>query len=202
VAEKAGFTFASALRALLRQDPDIIMLGEIRDAETAKIATQAALTGHLVLSTLHTNDAPSAVTRLFNIGVEPYLVAAAIRGVLAQRLIRKICTHCKEAVDITPALRRTVDQLTAGSGVVIDSLHRGQGCGKCRHTGYSGRLGVFELFVPGDEVLDAVARGASLQELRKLSRGPGYTTLRHDGLEKVKAGLTTVEELVSATTIG
>ncbi len=202
VAEKAGFTFASALRALLRQDPDIIMLGEIRDAETAKIATQAALTGHLVLSTLHTNDAPSAVTRLFNIGVEPYLVAAAIRGVLAQRLIRKICTHCKEQVDITPALRRTVDQLTEGSGTVIDSLHRGQGCGKCRNTGYSGRLGVFELFVPGDEVLDAVARGASLQELRKLSRGAGYTTLRHDGLEKVKAGLTTVEELVSATTIG
>ena len=200
VNEKAGFTFATALRSLLRQDPDIIMLGEVRDQETARIATQAALTGHMVLSTLHTNDAPSAVTRLFNIGVEPYLVAAALRGVLAQRLLRKVCTHCKEPVEITPALARTLSRLADG-GDPIETIYRGEGCPKCRKTGYAGRIGVFELFVPDDELLDAISRGATLQELRRLADAAGYTTLRSDGLEKVRAGLTTVEELISATSI-
>ncbi|MBI1335673.1 MAG: type II/IV secretion system protein [Phycisphaera sp.] len=201
VNEKAGFTFAGALRALLRQDPDIIMLGEIRDMETAKIATQAALTGHLVLSTLHTNDAPSAVTRLFNIGVEPYLVAASIRGVLAQRLIRRICPHCKEPAEITPTLRRTLDQLAGAGAPSIESLFKGAGCAKCRNTGYSGRVGVYELFVPDDECLDGISRGAGLQELRRIAKASGYITLKQDGLEKVKAGLTTFEELLTATAV-
>ncbi len=199
VNEKAGFTFAGALRSLLRQDPDIIMLGEIRDAETAKIATQAALTGHLVLSTLHTNDAPSAVTRLFNIGVEPYLVAASIRGVLAQRLIRRICPHCKEQVEITPAVRRTLDRLCEGLPP-IETLFKGTGCVKCRNQGYSGRVGVYELYAPDDEALDAISRGAGLQELRRIARASGkYVTLKSDGIEKVRSGLTTVEELFTAT---
>ena len=201
VNEKAGFTFSGALRSLLRQDPDIIMLGEIRDGETAKIAIQAALTGHLVLSTLHTNDSPSAITRLFNIGVEPYLVAAAIRGVLAQRLIRRICVHCKESMEITPVMRRTLDRMGEETGVKIETLYKGVGCPKCRNTGYSGRLGIYELFVPDDNTLDAVSRGASLQEIRKLGVGPGYITLNQDGLEKVKAGLTTMEELITATAV-
>ncbi len=200
VNDKVGFTFASALRSLLRQDPDIVMLGEIRDAETARIATQAALTGHLVLSTLHTNDAPGAVTRLFNIGVEPYLVAAALRGVLAQRLLRRICSHCKEPVEMTPALERTLTQLGEGAARV-EQIFRGAGCSKCRHTGYAGRLGAFELFVPDDESLDAISRGATLQELRRLTKAAGFISLRQDGLEKVRAGLTTVEELLNATEI-
>ena len=194
--EKAGFTFASALRSLLRQDPDIIMVGEIRDSETGKIATQAALTGHLVLSTLHTNDAPSAMTRLFNIGVEPYLVAAAVRGVLAQRLVRKICTHCKEVTDATPALRKSLDRLGCGT---IDTFYHGTGCTKCRQSGYAGRLGVYELFIPSDEALDAVSRGVPLQELRKIAVEGGYTTLVQDGVEKVRAGLITLDELFRAT---
>jgi type IV pilus assembly protein PilB len=201
VNEKAGFTFSGALRALLRQDPDIIMLGEIRDQETAKIATQAALTGHLVLSTLHTNDAPSAVTRLFNVGVEPYLVAASIRGVLAQRLLRKVCTHCKEPAEITPQLRRSLERWSE-DGAAVETVYQGKGCPKCRNTGYAGRIGIFELFTPDDEVLDAVSRGASLQEIRRLAKAAGYVTLQQDGVEKVKAGITTVEELFNATAIG
>ncbi len=199
--EKAGFTFANALRALLRQDPDIVMVGEIRDQDTARIATQAAMTGHLVLSTLHTNDAASAVTRLFNVGVESYLVAASIRGVLAQRLLRKICTHCKEPLPIDGSVRRALEQV-AGDGPPIETLYHGVGCAKCRNTGYAGRIGVFEIFIPDDEALDAISRAASLQELRRLARAAGMTTLRQDGIEKVKTGLTTVEELFTATAMG
>jgi len=201
VNERAGFTFASALRSLLRQDPDIIMLGEVRDQETARIATQAALTGHMVLSTLHTNDAVGAVTRLTNMGVEPYLTAASVRGVLAQRLVRKVCTQCKEPAELDPKSRRALDRMV-GDGPPVDTAYAGTGCKKCRNTGYSGRIGVYELYLPDDESLDAIARGAGLQELRQLARqGDGYTTLKHDGLEKVRAGLTTLEELVSATAL-
>ena len=202
VHEKAGLTFSGCLRALLRQDPDIIMVGEVRDGETAKIATQAALTGHMVFSTLHTNDAPSAVTRLFNIGVEPYLVAASIRGVLAQRLLRKVCTHCKEAVEVDAATRKTLERLGGGGSAGITTLYKGVGCPKCRNTGYAGRIGVFELYIPDDEALDAISRGASLQELRKQAIGRGFRTLREDGLEKLKAGLTTLEELFTVTVLG
>ncbi len=198
--EKAGFTFAKALRALLRQDPDVIMVGEIRDAETGKIAVQAALTGHLVVSTLHTNDAPSAVTRLFNVGIEPYLVAASLKGVLAQRLLRKICPQCKEVVELPTQMRKAFDRLV-GAGVGVDTFYRGVGCAKCRNSGYSGRMGIYELFAPDDETMDAVSRGATLQELRRLALASGqYTTLAADGIEKVRNGITTIEELFSSVT--
>ncbi|HRQ76128.1 MAG TPA: ATPase, T2SS/T4P/T4SS family [Phycisphaerales bacterium] len=197
VNEKAGFTFAGALRALLRQDPDILMVGEVRDAETAHIVTQAALTGHLVLSTLHTNDAPSAVTRLVNIGIEPYLVAATLRGVLGQRLVRKICPHCKEPYQPDSRTREAVEQYVGA----VESLFRGQGCSRCRATGFAGRIGIFELLVPDDVILGEIARGASLQELRQIVTRAGYTTLRADGMEKVKGGLTTAEEVFYVTSI-
>ncbi len=193
--EKAGFTFATALRSLLRQDPDIIMLGEIRDGETARIATQAALTGHVVLSTLHTNDAPSAVTRLYNIGVEPYLVAASLRGVLAQRLVRKICTNCKRPVELAPNLRRAVEKVVGP----VETFYEGAGCAKCRDTGYAGRIGIYELLAPSDTLLDMIAEGAGLQAIREKAVEEGFTTLRHDGMDKVKAGLTSVEEVMRVT---
>ncbi len=201
VNEKAGFTFASALRALLRQDPDVIMVGEIRDHETARMVTQAALTGHLVLSTLHTNDAPSAITRLLNIGVEPYLVAASVRGVLAQRLIRRICPNCKESVQPNAQQHRALEQLARSEGICVNTLHRGTGCARCRNSGYSGRIGVYELFVPDDDTLDAISHGASLQELRRLARAGGMTTLVQDGLQKVAAGETTLEELFNISSL-
>lgn len=197
--DKAGFTFSGALRALLRQDPDVVMIGEIRDQETGKIATQAALTGHLVLTTLHTNDAPSAITRMFNIGIEPYLVAASVRGALAQRLVRRICKHCKEPIEMTDVFKRTIEKL-GPQAQAIQTFYHGEGCKACRNTGYAGRAGIYELFEPNDEALDAITRGASLQELRKIGQESGYTTLRRDGLEKVAAGVTTIEELIAATT--
>jgi type IV pilus assembly protein PilB len=195
VHEKAKFTFASALRSLLRQDPDIIMVGEVRDEETALIATQAALTGHLVFSTLHTNDAPSAVTRLVNIGIEPYLVAATLRGVLAQRLVRKICPHCKESYEPDTITREMVEDLSGS----FDVLYRGQGCSRCRGTGYAGRIGVFELLVPDEELLRSIAGGANLQELRETLARNAFVTLRADGMSKVKGGLTTAEEVFHVT---
>jgi type IV pilus assembly protein PilB len=189
---KAGFTFAGALRSLLRQDPDVIMVGEIRDLETATIATQAALTGHLVFSTLHTNDAISAVTRLVNMGVEPYLVAAMLRAVLAQRLVRKVCPHCKELYEPEQPVRDTIAAEIGECG----ELMRGPGCSRCRGTGYAGRLGIFELFVPDEVMLEAVATGKSLQELRGIGREQGHKTLRSDGFRKVNSGLTTFEEVI------
>ncbi|MBX3351458.1 MAG: Flp pilus assembly complex ATPase component TadA [Phycisphaeraceae bacterium] len=192
VNEKIGFSFAAALRSLLRQDPDIIMVGEIRDAETAQVATQAALTGHLVLSTLHTNDAASAVTRLVNMGVEPYLVSAMLRGVLAQRLVRKVCPHCR--VPYQPDAReRKALQDTFGE---VGELVKGAGCTRCRGKGYSGRLGVFELIVPNEEMLEAIARGAGLVDIRRMATEAGFVTLRQDGLSKALAGQTTVDEVL------
>ncbi|MEM8737211.1 MAG: ATPase, T2SS/T4P/T4SS family [Planctomycetota bacterium] len=200
VNEKAGFTFSTALRSLLRQDPDVIMLGEIRDQETARIATQAALTGHLVLSTLHTNDAPSAITRLNNIGVEPYLIAASIRGVLAQRLVRKICNSCKERVQPDPSVEHILDRLTSDRSPRIEDHYHGVGCSKCRDTGYSGRVGIYELMIPNDECLDLISKGARLQEIRRYVESiDSYVNLRRDGLEKVRAGLTTLNELLKVT---
>ncbi|MHC5022338.1 MAG: GspE/PulE family protein [Planctomycetota bacterium] len=197
VNEKAGYTFATALRALLRQDPDIMMVGEIRDAETAAIVTQSALTGHLVFSTLHTNDAPSAVTRLVNVGIEPYLVAATLRGVLAQRLVRKICPHCKEPYEPDAITREAVETFCGG----VEALFHGQGCSRCRNTGFAGRIGIFELLVPDQALLSAIANGATLQDLRELLSQSGYVTLRADGMEKVKNGLTTAEEVFYVTTM-
>ncbi|MCC6579206.1 MAG: type II/IV secretion system protein [Phycisphaeraceae bacterium] len=195
VNEKAGFTFANALRALLRQDPDILMVGEIRDAETARIATQAALTGHLVFSTLHTNDAPGAVTRLFNVGIEPYLVGASLAGVLAQRLVRKLCQNCREAYDPPPNERRQFEKL----GGEVDKLYRAKGCPRCRNLGFSGRVGIYELLVPDDRAIDAISRGAPLNEIRDIARELGMKPLRLDGMEKVRAGVTTLEEVYRVT---
>jgi len=193
--DRAGFTFSKALRALLRQDPDVVMLGEIRDQETAKIATQAALTGHLVLSTLHTNDAPSAVTRLINIGVEPYLVAASLRGVLAQRLVRRVCAACAEPTQPDERDQRILATLEP-RGLKVESMIKGTGCKKCRGTGFAGRLGLYELFVPDATCMDAVSRGASLQEVRELAtQGSTYITLQADGVAKVNQGLTTLQEV-------
>jgi type IV pilus assembly protein PilB len=185
--ERAGFTFSTALRSMLRQDPDVLMVGEVRDSDTASIVSQAALTGHLVFSTLHTNDSISAVTRLVNLGIEPYLVAATVRGVLAQRLVRKICPHCKTAWEGDDSVRNA-----CGGG----EYSMGAGCNRCRGTGFAGRIGIFELLIPNNEFLEAVSRGASLQELRTLVN---HSTLRVDGLEKVTKGLTTPEEVLCAT---
>ncbi len=198
VNEKVGFTFSGALRSLLRQDPDVIMVGEIRDGETAKLAIQSALTGHLVLSTLHTNDAPSAITRLVNIGIEPYLVAAALEGVLAQRLVRKICTHCKKPYEPAINIRRAVERVTGE----VETFYRGDGCSKCRNTGFSGRIGIYELLVPCDEMRDRITASPSINELRKIATDGGMVTLRSDGMSKVKAGLTTVEEVMRVSAAG
>jgi len=192
VNEKAGFDFASALRALLRQDPDILMVGEIRDGETAAIATQAALTGHIVFATLHTNDAISAVTRLINMGIEPYLVAAMLRGVLAQRLVRKICPHCKEVFEPEQHLR----EIAEDSVGPIEQFHHGLGCSRCLGKGYAGRQGIFELFEPSEDSIEGISAGLSLQELRAVTMQKEYRTLRDDGFEKVRLGLTTIEEVI------
>ncbi len=195
VNDRIGFTFASALRSLLRQDPDIIMVGEIRDQETARIAVQSALTGHLVFSTLHTNDASGAVTRLVNIGVEPYLVAASLNGILAQRLVRKICTSCKEPYEPTPSVRRAVERL-AGD---VETFYHGAGCPKCRGSGFSGRIGIYELLTPNDDLRDRICASPTLNELHACAVENGMVTLRQDGMSKVKAGITTIEEVLRAT---
>ena len=196
VNEKIGFTFARALRSLLRQDPDIIMVGEIRDAETALIAVQAALTGHLVFATLHTNGAPGAITRLLNIGVEPYLVAASVQGVLAQRLVRKICTHCKTPFDPPANIRRSVERMVGE----VETFYKGAGCKKCRNSGYSGRIGIYELLVPDDDMRDRITGAPNITELNELAVKSGMIGLRADGMAKVKAGITSVEEVFRATT--
>ncbi len=195
VNEKAGFNFASALRALLRQDPDVLMVGEIRDAETAGMAVQAALTGPLVFSTLHTNDSVSAITRLVNVGIEPYLVAAVIRGVLAQRLVRRICPHCRENFEPEAHIRAEIEAVTGP----IPHFARGAGCARCRGSGFAGRLGVFELLIPDENFTVAVSRGATLQELAASARQSGLRTMRMDGFEKIRDGQTTFEEVVFAT---
>jgi type IV pilus assembly protein PilB len=198
VHERIGMTFSAALRSLLRQDPDVVMLGEIRDAETARIAVQASLTGHLVLSTLHTNDAPSSVTRLINIGVEPYLIASAVNAILAQRLVRKICQECRELYTPSDEMR----EFLMLQGLESDQVWRGKGCDRCRKTGYSGRLGIYELLVMDDGLRDLVTRNPNVTELRKLCRERGLVTLRMDGFRKVMKGLTTVDEILRVTESG
>lgn len=193
--EKIGMTFARALKALLRQDPDVILLGEIRDMETAHTAVQAALTGHLVLSTLHTNDAPSAITRLVNIGLEPFLLGAAINAVLAQRLVRRVCPHCKQAAKLTDEMKEFVET----QGIATEGLVEGTGCGKCRNTGYQGRLGIYELLVVDDHLRDIIARNPNVSEFRRLCRERGMIGLREDGFSKATRGLTTVQEVIRTT---
>lgn len=193
--EKIGMTFARALKALLRQDPDVILLGEIRDQETAHTAVQAALTGHLVLSTLHTNDAPSSITRLVNIGLEPFLLGAAVNAALAQRLVRRICQHCKRPAKLTDDMREFIET----QGVSADGLLEGEGCPRCRNTGYQGRLGIYELLVVDDQTRDVIARNPNVSEFRRMCRERGMVTLREDGFAKATRGLTTVQEVIRST---
>ncbi len=196
--ERIGMTFAKALKALLRQDPDVVLIGEIRDLETATTAVQAALTGHLVLSTLHTNDAPSSVTRLVNIGIEPFLVGAALNGVLAQRLVRKICQNCKAPIEPIDELKEFLEM----HGLPSDKITEGAGCEQCRNTGYAGRLGIYELLVVDDTLRDAIARNPNVSEFRRMCLERGMTTLREDGMSKVQQELTTVQEIRRVTESG
>jgi len=192
-----GMTFAAALRAMLRQAPNIIMIGEIRDAETANIAINASLTGHLVFSTLHTNDAPSAVARLADIGVKPFLIASAVRAVLAQRLVRKLCAVCKTPADLTEKEMRALS--LDPSRMAGATIYGPAGCEKCRGNGYKGRMGIFELFIIDDEVRQMINNGMASSQLRRRARELGMRTLREDGIRKVLAGLTSGSEVVHTT---
>ena len=195
VHERIGLTFSSTLRSLLRQDPDVIMIGEIRDQETATIATQAALTGHLVLSTLHTNDAPSSVTRLINIGIEPFLVAGALNAVLAQRLARRICSKCLEVAPVSS----DVADILSRYGRQAETLPVGKGCRTCRGSGYSGRLGLYEFLRMNDTLRDCVASSPSVTAFSRLCREQGMKTLREEGILRVLDGSTSVEEVLRVT---
>ena len=192
-----GMTFPAALRSILRQAPNIIMIGEIRDADTANIAINASLTGHLVFSTLHTNDAPSAVARLVDIGVQPFLVSSAVRAIIAQRLVRKICQSCKHPVEM---LQSEISALGIDPTQLEEAqIMKGAGCDKCKHTGYKGRMGIFEMFIIDDDVRHMINNKGSTVELRKRAREMGMRTLREDGIRKVLAGMTTPEEVISVT---
>ncbi len=195
VHKKAGLTFATALRAFLRQDPDIIMVGEMRDIETASIAVEASLTGHLVLSTLHTNDAPSAIIRMVDMGVEPYLVSATVIGVLAQRLGRRICTKCKKPYEVRAEELRRFGFKPKNPDEVV-TLWRGEGCEACHHTGYKGRIGIYELMRVNDEIAELIVRHAPLADIREAAKANGMHELREDGLEKVLQGITTPDEVM------
>jgi type IV pilus assembly protein PilB len=197
VNSEIGMTFPAALRSILRQAPNIIMIGEIRDLETASIATNASLTGHLVFSTLHTNDAPSAIARLIDIGVQPFLVASSIRVVMAQRLVRRLCLNCREPGELSETELRA---LRIEPGQLLDAdVKRPVGCELCRHTGYKGRMGIFEIFVIDDEARHMINKRTSTLQLRYRARELGMRTLREDGVRKVLAGLTSAEEVISVT---
>jgi type IV pilus assembly protein PilB len=195
--EQIGLNFAAALRAFLRQDPNIILVGEIRDFETAEIAIKAALTGHLVLSTLHTNGAPETITRLMNMGIEPFLVATAVHLICAQRLVRRICSECAEVVDV-PQQTLIEEGFTAQEAKTV-KIKKGKGCGTCNNTGYKGRCGLYEVMEVDEEIKDLVLVGASSQELKKKAIERGMLTLRRSGLMKVMAGTTTLEEVARET---
>jgi type IV pilus assembly protein PilB len=197
---RAGMTFAAALRSILRSDPDVVMVGEIRDGETAKISIEAALTGHLVLSTLHTNDAPGALTRLNEMGVEPFLTGAAVTGVLAQRLARKLCSSCCEmytpSVEEMLAARVSPDVAAASDGM---AFYRKRGCPRCNQTGYKGRIGIFQLLEMSEQLSGLASKHASREEIERAALGEGMGTLWDDGIAKVQAGLTSIEELARVT---
>jgi type IV pilus assembly protein PilB len=192
-----GVTFAAALRAILRQDPDRILVGEIRDVETAEIAIQAALTGHMVFSTLHTNDSPATVTRLRDMGVQPFLITATVEAILAQRLVRRICKDCKE--EYVPDADTLADLELTSDQVVGKTFFRGRGCDKCSGSGYKGRLGLYELLVMTDELRDLVVRNASTEEIRDLARKAGMVTLRDSGMVNMFEGHTTPDEVIRET---
>ena len=197
VRREVGMTFAAALRSMLRQAPNIIMIGEIRDLETAEIAINASLTGHMVFSTLHTNDAPSAVTRLVDIGVKPFLVSASLRAALAQRLVRKICTQCKSVYSPDPRVLQAIgiNEIEA-AGM---TFYHGEGCPRCNGIGYRGRMGIFEIFIVNEEIQQMIYEGRTLVELRTKARELGMRPMRADGVRKVGSGLTTADEVLKVT---
>lgn len=195
-----GYTFAKGLRAILRQDPDIIMVGEIRDGETATIAAQAALTGHLVLSTLHTNSSLAAVARLIDIGLEPYMVISAVRGFAAQRLVRKLCSHCSVPIKEPEGEDRIWKMIEAGSNIkpqmkTKPKWHAPKGCNLCSQTGYLGRIAIFEAVKMDEAISDAILKNASLQQLQKVARKQGFISLVEDGILKARNGSTTLSEV-------
>jgi len=199
---RAGFTFSNSLRAIMRQDPDVIMVGEIRDLETAQLAVRASLTGHLVLSTLHTNDAPSATTRLIDMGIEPYLVSASLIGVLAQRLVRVICSKCKEQIpeprDIIPSFREELERVND----LPPKFFQGKGCEFCRNTGFRGRQAIYELMtVSTDRMRDAISSGVKLSQIRVIALEEGMRTLKENGLRKVFRGISTLGEVLRVTEV-
>jgi type IV pilus assembly protein PilB len=198
VNEKIKLTFASALRSILRQDPDVILVGEIRDAETAKIAMQAAQTGHLVLSTLHTDDAPSVVTRLMDIGTEPYVIAGTIIGVVAQRLVRRLCVHCRRQYTPPPDTLRALNMTEADAATI--PFYKSVGCDQCNHTGYRGRIGIYEVMKVTDKMRRLISARSPIDQLREAALSGGMISLGEDGLAKVKSGITTPEELIRVVT--
>jgi len=195
---KAGLTFATGLRSILRQDPDIVMVGEIRDRETAEIAVQAALTGHLVFSTLHTNDAPGSLTRLIDMGVEPFLISSSIIGVVAQRLVRTICSGCKESYRPT---ENALEKLSLNIPKEEATFYRGKGCNICKNTGYKGRIGIFELMLMNDKIRDLILERTSSSVIKRAAEEAGMKTLRKDGLEKALKGITTIDEVMRVTQV-
>jgi len=197
--ESIGLNFAAALRAFLRQDPNIILVGEIRDFETAEIAIKAALTGHLVLSTLHTNDAPSTISRLMNMGIEPFLVATSVNVIAAQRLVRRICSNCKEEVEVPIQGLLSVGFSEAEAHSL--KVYRGRGCDRCGNTGYKGRVGLFEVMEITEDIRELILSGATVVELRRKAIEEGMITLRQSGLHKIREGITTIEEVVRETVL-
>jgi len=200
VQPQINITFANILRHILRQDPDIIMIGEMRDLETASNAIQAALTGHLVLSTLHTNDAPSAITRLLDLGVEPFLISSTIVGVVAQRLVRKICPHCIESYQVKVADLGPLPLKAAKAAPNKElELRMGKGCRQCRQTGYLGRIGIFEVMPMDDRLRELTNKGASLADLQKAAVAGGMRTLQQSAIDKMLRGITALEEVLRVT---
>jgi type II secretory ATPase GspE/PulE/Tfp pilus assembly ATPase PilB-like protein len=197
VKSEIGLTFASGLRHILRQDPDVIMVGEVRDLETAEIAIRAALTGHLVFSTLHTNDAPGAITRLIDMGIEPFLVSSSVEALIAQRLIRTNCQACKEEYKPTPEFLREVGFPAQDIGKV--KFYRGRGCEECRFTGFKGRSAIYEILVMSEALRPLIIERASSSAIKQMAISHGMKTLRDDGWDKVRQGMTTVEEIARVT---
>jgi len=191
---KIGLTFAAGLRSFLRQDPDIMLVGEIRDKETAEIAVQAALTGHIVLSTLHTNDAPSSVIRLIDMGIEPFLISSSVIGVIAQRLVRRICSKCKKKIEITPDIEKILNEYEINGNEI--TLYKGEGCSYCKNTGYKGRIAIFELMLITENIRDLISKNVTTGKLREAAIKEGMCQLREDGIKKVCEGLTTIDEVL------
>jgi type IV pilus assembly protein PilB len=190
-----GLTFATALRAFLRQDPDVILVGEIRDRETAEIAVEAALTGHLLLSTMHTNDAPSAVARMTDMGIEPFMISASLLCVCAQRLMRRVCKNCKQPIEPQGREKELIEKAIGWSGPIF--RHKPNGCPRCNHTGFRGRVGIHELMEINDELVERINRKSETAELKRIAVRHGMKTLHQDSMQKVKDGTTTFEEALA-----